>query len=162
MALSGYMSVEGEKQGKIDGGCTQKGRENLILVQEFNHEVSIPRDLQTGLATGKRIHHPFTIVKEMDKATPLLYQACCSGEHMKKVELKFYRISAKGTEEHYFTTTLTDAIIVSMKPYKPNCLDAATAKWPDLEEVAFTYRAISWRHETDKKESQDDWSVPVE
>lgn len=32
-----------------------------------------PRDPASGLPTGKRMHKPFVITKELDKATPLLY-----------------------------------------------------------------------------------------
>ena len=34
-----------------------------------------PRDPQSGLPTGQRMHKPFVITKEIDKATPLLYIA---------------------------------------------------------------------------------------
>ena len=38
-----------------------------------------PRDAASGLATGRRMHKPFTITKEVDKASPLLMKACASG-----------------------------------------------------------------------------------
>ena len=133
-----------------------------MLVQAFSHEVKIPSDVQTGLATGKRMHGPFKIVKEFDKASPMIYQALCTGEHLKEVKLKFYRVSAKGTEEQYFTITLEDAIAVSIKPWMPNCLDKSMSSYGHMEEVAFTYRKASWRHEIDKTEAQDYWVVPIE
>src|SRR4051812_11917717 len=98
MPLPAHMTLEGVKQGKIDGSCTQKGRENTILVQAFDHQVYIPRDPQTGASTGKRVHNPLTIVKSYDKASPKLYQALTSGEKMKNVEIKWYRIDPQGKE----------------------------------------------------------------
>ncbi len=160
MPLPAHLTLEGEKQGKIEGSCVQEGREGTILVQALNHEVSIPRDAQTGLATGKRVHHPLTILKEFDKSTPLLYQALTSGEHMKSVEIKWYRIDATGSEEHYFTTKLEDAIIVSIRPDMKNCLDPAWTDLPHLEEISFTYRKVIWRWEPDGIESEDDWRAP--
>jgi len=160
MALPAYLTLTGEKQGAIKGSCTQKGRENTILVQAFEHEVSIPRDPQTGLATGKRVHHPLTILKAVDKSSPLLYMALTSGEHMKTVEIKWYQINEKGQEENYFITKLEDAIIVSMRPWKKNCLDPAFAHLGDMEDVSFTYRRITWRWVKDGIESEDDWSTP--
>ena len=160
MALPSHLILVGEKQGAIKGSCTQKGREGTILVQGFDHEVSIPRDPQTGLATGKRVHHPLTILKAVDKSSPLLYMALTSGEHMKSVEIKWYRINEKGQEDHYFTTKLSDAIIVSMRPWMKNCLDPAFAQFGDMEDVSFTYRKITWRWEKDGVESEDDWSMP--
>ncbi|MFY9268866.1 MAG: Hcp family type VI secretion system effector [Candidatus Manganitrophaceae bacterium] len=160
MPMPAHMTLEGEKQGKIDGSCEQKGREGTILVQAFDHAVKIPSDPQTGLATGKRVHGAYTIIKEYDKSSPLLYQALCTGEHMKFIEIKLYRISKTGTEEHYFTTRFEDAVIVSISPSMPNCLDKSMASFGHMEEVSFTYRKAIWRHEVDKKEAQDDWKIP--
>lgn len=160
MPLPAHLTVEGEKQGKIDGSCEQQGREGTILVQAFKHDVSIPRDPQSGLATGKRVHNPLTVTKTFDKSSPLLFQALCSGEHMKKVEIKFYRIDSTGVEEHYFTVTLEDAIIVSIQPYMPNCLDPASQPFSHMEDISFTYRKAIWRWEPDGVEAEDDWKVP--
>lgn len=160
MPMPSHMTLEGEKQGKIEGSCTQKGREGTILVQSLDHEIHIPSDPQTGLAAGKRVHGKLKVVKEFDKSSPLLYQALVTGEHMKNVTLKFYRISKTGTEEHYFTITLEDAVIVSIRPWFPNCLDKSTASYGHMEDASFTYRKISWRHEVDKKEGHDDWLAP--
>lgn len=160
MALPAYLTLTGEKQGVIKGSCTQRGRENTILVQAVEHDVSIPRDTQTGLASGKRVHHPLTIVKAIDKSSPLLYMALTTGEHLKSVELKWYQINEKGQEENYFITALEDAIIVSMKAWKKNCLDPSFAHLGDMEDVSFTYRKIMWRWVKDGIESEDDWSTP--
>jgi type VI secretion system secreted protein Hcp len=160
MALPAYLTLTGERQGVINGSCKQKGRENTILVQAVEHEVTIPRDPQTGLATGKRIHHPLTILKAVDRSSPLLYMALTSGEHMKTVEIKWYQINEKGQEENYFTTKLEDALIVSIKEWKKNCLDPALAYLTDMEEVSFTYRRIIWRSMKEGVESEDDWSSP--
>jgi type VI secretion system secreted protein Hcp len=160
MPMPAHLTLEGEKQGPIKGSCDQQGREGTIIVQAFDHEVKIPSDSQTGLASGKRIHGALKIVKEFDKASPLMYQALCSGEHLKKVEIKWYRIAKTGAEEHYFTTTLEDAIIVAIRPYMPNCLDKAMGAFGHMEEVSFTYRKAIWRHEVDKTEAQDDWKAP--
>lgn len=162
MPMPAHMTLKGEKQGEIKGNCTMKGREGTILVQAFNHEVHIPVDIQTGQSAGKRIHGAFRIIKEFDKASPMILQALCTGEHLKEVKLKFYRVSPKGTEEQYYTITLEDAVAVSVKPSMPNCLDKSMSSFGHMEEVAFTYRKASWRHEIDKTESQDDWAVPVE
>jgi type VI protein secretion system component Hcp len=43
--------------------------------------VQTPRDIGSGQASGRRMHKPFVIVKEMDKASPKLFEACASGKH---------------------------------------------------------------------------------
>lgn len=160
MPMPAHMTLMGENQGKIDGSCEMQGREDTILIEAFDHEVRIPRDPQTGLSTGKRIHNALSVVKVFDKASPKLYQALCTGEHMKDVTLKWYRIDATGQEEHYFTHVLEDAIIVSIKPWMPNCLDPQTESYTHMEEVMFTYKKIRWTWEIDGIESEDSWVVP--
>jgi len=40
-----------------------------------SYEIQAPRDVATGLPTGKRMHKPFVITKELDRSTPLLSTA---------------------------------------------------------------------------------------
>src|SRR5262249_48136269 len=123
MPLPAYLKLEGEKQGKIEGSCNLKGREGSIQVQAFFHEVRIPTDQQTGNATGNRVHEPMTITKVFDKSSPKLYQALTSGEQLKNVEIEWYRISPSGQEEHYFTTKLEGATVVSVHSTMPLVVD---------------------------------------
>jgi type VI secretion system secreted protein Hcp len=156
-----HMSLNGEKQGLISQGCgDMKGREDTILCQALNHEVSIPRDPQTGLPTGKRKHSALTVTKVYDKSSPKLYQALCTGEQMRDVTLKFYRIDPAGTEQHYFTVKLDTAIVVSMRPWIANCLDPAKESFTHMEDVSFTYRKVIWTWVPDGVEFQDDWKEP--
>jgi type VI secretion system secreted protein Hcp len=155
------MEITGNKQGKIDGSCDMKGRENTILVYALDHDIHIPRDPQSGLPSGKRIHGPLTIQKEIDKASPSIYQALCTGEQLGNVTIKQYRIDPTGVEQHYFTIKLEDAIIVQVTPYTPVAFLAENEPFRHMEKVSFTYSKIIWRHEVDAKESEDSWKVPV-
>jgi type VI secretion system secreted protein Hcp len=87
MALNSYLQLKGQKQGYINGSVIQKGREGKIMVIAFNHEVQSPRDIATGQATGKRMHKPFVITKEVDKSSPLLYTALVTNENITNWEL---------------------------------------------------------------------------
>ncbi|PIX84334.1 MAG: type VI secretion system tube protein Hcp [Nitrospirae bacterium CG_4_10_14_3_um_filter_70_108] len=160
MPMPAHMTLTGENQGAIKGSCTMAGREDTILVEAFNHQVSMPRDPQTGLASGKRRHEPMSVVKFYDKSSPLLYQALCTGEHFKDVTLKWYRIASTGQEEHYFTTLLEDAILVAIRPFMPNALDKETEQYGHMEECSFTYRRITWTFEDGGVTATDDWSTP--
>lgn len=160
MAMTSYLTLEGANQGKIEGDCTQKGRENMILVYGVDHSVEIPRDIHTGLATGQRIHHPLVITKHVDPASPLLYQACTTGERMKTWQLDYYQINEKGQEELYFTVQLESAIVVNMHHYKPVTFVEANKPYHDMEEVSFTYEKITWSHKVANKEAVDDWKEP--
>ena len=109
MALTMYMKVTGKNQGEIKGSCDQGGdKKDKILVYAMDHKVEIPKDTHTGLPTGQRIHHPLTVTKAKDVASPKLFAACCKGEQV-DVELDFYRIKPTGEEELYYKITINDA-----------------------------------------------------
>lgn len=161
MPIPFHMSLTGETQGNISAkACTIQGRENTILCQALNHELYIPRDPQTGLPTGKRVHQPLTITKAFDRSSPLLYEALTNGEVMREVKLEFYRIAPSGKEEVYFTITLKNAIIVSIKAWVPNALDPSRESFTHMEDVSFTYRDITWEHNIDGTMGDDSWVRP--
>ncbi len=137
-----HISLEGQTQGVIPGSCTAAGKEGTSVVVSFEHDVHIPLDT-AGQPMGVRVHQPLSIVKLIDKASPLLYQALVTGERL-VVELKWYRIDPTGGEEHYFTTKLEDAIIVAINPSLLH-----------MEDVSFTYRKIIWTWEPDRITAED-------
>jgi type VI secretion system secreted protein Hcp len=166
MPTPAYLSIKGKSQGNITSGTFtsdsvgniyQEGHEDEILVQAFSHCVTVPTDPQSGQPTGQRVHKPMVITKVFDKCSPMLYLALTSGELLTECVLKFYRTSTDGSQQHYFTITLTDAIIVDIKPYMPNCQDPSQAHFTHLEDVSFTYRMITWNHVVGSTEAVDDW-----
>lgn len=160
MPMPCHLTLEGEKQGRIEGCCDMQGREGSILVYELQHGVHMPRDPHSGLPTGKRVHGPFTVVKMIDKSSPKLFQALCTGEHMKHVTLKYYRINKQGIEEHYFSTTLEDAIVVSYYPSIPTTLMSANDPYGHMESVSFAYKKIKLTWEANGIEAEDSWAAP--
>ncbi|RLC20501.1 MAG: type VI secretion system tube protein Hcp, partial [Deltaproteobacteria bacterium] len=88
------------------------------------------------------------------------YNALTSGEKLTKCEVKWYRTSAQGAQEHYFTHKLTDAIIVSIEARMPNCQDPGMAQFTHLEDISFSYRKIGWEHVVCGTSGDDDWRKP--
>ena len=158
MAIPGHMKITGKKQGKIEGSVDLKGREGSILVQEFDHEISLPVETQGGQPIGQRVHKALTIHKYVDKSSPKLYKAIATGERMSEVTIDWYRIDKDGNEELYFTHKLEDATIVSMKPYMHNALDPEKNQYGHMEEVSFTYRKITWTWKDGGIAAEDDWT----
>lgn len=160
MPMPCYLTVEGQNQGKIEGSVNIKGHEKKILVQAVDHTIEIPKSPQTGLPTGKRIHGPITLTKEIDKSSPKLFQALCSGEQFKEVILEFYRISPKGNEEKYYTVKLQNAILTCMKSWTPNCLDPDNRQMGHMELISFTYEQVTVTWVPDGIEAEDSWLAP--
>ena len=160
MALNAYLSLKGQKQGDIKGSVTQKGREGKIMVIAVSHEIVSPRDAASGLPTGKRMHKPFVITKELDKATPLLFSVLVNNENVPEWELQFWTPSATGVEKQHYTVKLINANIASIAFRMANNKHPDLMKFAEYEEVAFTYQKIIWTWNEGGITAEDDWEAP--
>ena len=117
----------------------------------------MPNSATTGLPSGVRQHKPFTITKAIDKSSPLLNQALCSGEQLTSVKFTFFRTSVAGGKEIFYTIELANAIISSTRLWKPSVKDpmAVAANFGEYEEVSFVYEKIIWTWTPDGIEAQD-------
>ena len=161
MALNAYLTLKGQKQGTIRGSVTQKGRENSILVHAFSNEILSPRDPATGLPTGKRMHKPVVILKEVDRGSPQLWNAFVSNEDLTTWELKFWATEVDGTEKQIYTISMVNAAIASMREFMLDNEDPANSKLPLREEISFTYQKIVWTWTDASITATDDWESPV-
>ncbi|HDF2344300.1 TPA: Hcp family type VI secretion system effector [Morganella morganii] len=166
-----YIAIEGKTQGNITAGAFTaesvgniyvQGHEDEMLVQQFDHIVTVPTDPQSGQPSGQRAHRPFKFTVAMNKAVPLLYNALAAGEMLPTVELKWYRTSVEGKQEHFFTTALEDATIVNIDCKMPHCQDPSKSDYTQLIEVSLAYRKISWDHTVAGTSGADDWRTPIE
>ena len=113
---------------------------NMIRVNAFRHEL---------VRTGSTVNHKgFTIVKPLDKATPLLAQALGQNGVGTAVIRLFRADSNEGTVENHITYTLTNCQIIRVQPWMANITDNAAASLPAMEEVTFTYQSIEIESET--------------
>jgi type VI secretion system secreted protein Hcp len=166
MALNAYLKLKGQKSGEIKGSVTQKGREGKIQVISVSHEIISPRDAASGLPTGKRMHKPFVITKELDKASPLLYNILTMNENIPEWELQFWTPQIKatagtGTEIQHYTIKLTNANIASINFRMANNKHPDLMKFAEYEEVAFTYQKIEWIWTDGGITAMDDWESPT-
>jgi type VI secretion system secreted protein Hcp len=161
MALNAYLKLKGQKSGEIKGSVTQKGREGKIMVIAVSHDIISPRDAASGLPTGKRMHKPFVITKELDKSSPLLYNVLVNNENLTEWELQFWQPSATGAEKQHYTIKLTNANIASIDFRMANNKHPDLMKFQEYEEVAFTYQKIEWTWTDGGITAVDDWESPV-
>ena len=86
-----------------------------------------PRDLATGQASGKRMHKPFTVTKELDAASPKLFELCASGKHIPEVDVDMGSAHFK----------MTDVVISS-------ATKSGGSDRP-METLSFTYQKIEMK-----------------
>jgi type VI secretion system secreted protein Hcp len=128
--------------------------EGSIEVIGYSQEVITPLDPTSGQASGKRQHKPFTITKEIDKSSPLLFKALVDGEVIPSLELKLFRPnpSGDGTTQNYYTIELQNVRVSSItKPLNPE------PSHP-VEEISFVFQKIKWTWVDDGTTFEDDLS----
>ena len=166
MALMAYAYLKGQKTGQIKGGIIQKGREDSIGVIAVQHSIVSPRDPQSGLPTGQRMHKPWVFTKELDKADPILYQVLTTNENLSEATFKFWTPQVRattgtGAEVQHYTVKLTNANIASIDFRMANIRHPDLVKFTEYSEVALTYQRIEWTWVPDGIMAVDDWQDRV-
>ncbi len=160
MAQDAYMTLKGQKSGEVKGSVATPGHEGSIRVVAAHHEITSPRDQLSGQATGKRIHRPFMVTKELDKSSPVLYRMLASNETITSMVVKFMAPSpTSGATINNYTVTLTNAGISDIAFTMPSTTDATASKSPELEQVSFIYQKIEWTWVEGDISASDNWSA---
>jgi type VI secretion system secreted protein Hcp len=79
MAFDTYLKLEG-----VAGEATRKGFEGWIALESFQLGAANPATIGSatgGAGAGKVSLSPISFIKKTDKASPILFQNCCSGKH---------------------------------------------------------------------------------
>jgi type VI secretion system secreted protein Hcp len=155
MALNSYLTITGGSQGDIRGDVTQRGREGMIMIIGWSHEIVSAID--SAGQPSRRQHRPFVVTKEIDSSTPKLQLAHTRNENLREVVLRAWRPSRSGAEEQYFTITLTNAKIVGIRMEMLNNKYPENMQHKEREHVSFTYQQISHRIEDGGIESESAW-----
>lgn len=146
MASMGYVTIEGEEQGQIEGSGKHQEDGGLIEIFAFDHEVAIPRKATEALTAGRPVHQEIVIGKLVDRSTPKLYQAMDQHERLTKVEFEWYAYNSSGIRELVFSIELQNALVTRIRPSMPNYLDPDSDRYRFLEHVALSYETIVWSH----------------
>ncbi|MCP3941799.1 MAG: type VI secretion system tube protein Hcp [Desulfobacteraceae bacterium] len=158
MGQIGYLKVSKADGTAIDGGSSQANKVGWINLYGIDHEVIFARNPVTGQPQGKRLHMPFKVTKIKDKASPLLFEACCQNTPL-TCEITMHRPKKGETsQEHYFTIKLTGATITRYRQYTPDILLPENSVYSDMEEVELGYEEILMEHVPGSKSADDKWT----
>ncbi|MEM9996414.1 MAG: type VI secretion system tube protein TssD [Bacteroidota bacterium] len=157
MPTPAYVKFTSNNDGEIAGSVEIEGREETSEVHEFHSNVYFPTDIHRGSPSGKRIHSPAVLIKEVDKSSPILYNHLTEGTVFTKIVINWYKVQDDGTELLYFMHTIEHARLVGMKMMMPNVKDPAKQTFGHLEELSIAYRRITWSWLDGGIEATDDW-----
>ena len=154
-----YLKANGSD---IKGESTQTslGRQDSIECVVYKQSVVTAREAGSGMATGRRQYEPLMIRKRIDKSSPLLFKALVENQKIDAV-FKFFRPAptGDGTTEQFYTVSIKDGRIASMKQYINDTFVPATTTDPPLEEVTFVFHTIAWTFTNGGVTHEDSWSA---
>lgn len=155
MAIPAYMFLKDDGGADIKGSVDVKGREGSIEIVSFIHGLNIPTDPHTGKLTGTRVHSALEIEKEFDSSSPYLYKAVSTGQTLKSVEIKWYKINDAGQEQEYFNMLLENVKLVGINPIMHNIKSVQNMN--HLESVSLRYEKITWKYCDGNVVHSDTW-----
>ena len=108
-----FLKIDG-----IPGESTDDKHKDWIEVLAFNHGIAQPVSATAssagGAASERCQHQDYVIVKNVDKASPKIYEACSTGAHIKDVTLELCR--AGGDKVKYLEVKMKKVIISHVAP----------------------------------------------
>jgi len=132
-----FMQIEG-----IEGESTDDAHKGWIEILSFNHGVSQAASGATsatgGGSTQRADFQDFSIVKVLDKSTPLLNKNCAFGATLKTVKIHLCKATGEG-QAVYMEYTMTDAIISSVS------IGGGGGGEP-TESLTFNYGKFDWNY----------------
>ncbi|XZG71813.1 Hcp family type VI secretion system effector [Chitinibacteraceae bacterium HSL-7] len=143
MAFDAFLKIDG-----IPGESTDDKHKDWIEILSFAHKIEQPASAtasSVGGATAERVNHStFDIVHLLDKASPKIYEACCTGKHIKEVVIELCR--SGGDKLKYMEIKLEQVLVSKVEPSGASSADGFPG-----EAVSFSYGKIKWTYTQQKR-----------
>ncbi len=121
----------------IDGEAVSVDHKEWVIVESMSWGIAPSPDPSGGGAgAGKVSVHDISIIKRIDKASPKLFLACATGQHIATVTLSVTR-NVLGVEREYYQIILSDVLITSISSATPTVAAGAVGGDRPLESVSF-------------------------
>lgn len=145
MAFDSFIKIDG-----IPGESSDDKHKDWIELISYDHRIEQPASStasSVGGATAERVNHgSFNFVHQLDKATPKLLEACCTGKHIKEVTIEFCR--AGGDKVKYMEIKLEQVLISAVTE---NGASTGESGFPS-ETVSLSYGKIKWTYTQQKRQ----------
>jgi len=104
------------KLGDIKGESIDTKHKDEIEVLSYSWGVTNAGSMAhgTGGGEGKSTFHDLSFVHNIDKASPVLMQACATGLHLKEATITHRKAGTKGGQVEYLVVKMNDVIITGV------------------------------------------------
>jgi type VI secretion system secreted protein Hcp len=107
MAVNAYLVIDGRP-----GGSNSK--KDAIDILSFSFGASQTSVIGTGARSGRANVHDVTIMKAVDKVSPLLFDDCVTGNYLKKVDVIYDKPMGEDQQD-YYKIHMEDALITNIQ-----------------------------------------------
>lgn len=156
MANEFYVRVEGSRQGVFKGETAREKHKGKIPGISFHYNVTSPRDVASGQASGRHRHGPVTMLKRWGPATPQLFQALVTNETLTSVVFEFLKTGPDGEERIYHVVRLTNASVSEIDQFTADETPDPDQDAPELERISFTFQRIEIENTAGKTIATDE------
>lgn len=150
-AIDAYLKIEDAKGQQVKGSGQGKWAGWIPVTNAAYSDIASPRDAQSGMASGKRMHKPFSITKEQDMSSPLLMRAVASGEHFSRIEVAYVRGDVVTKR-----MILTDVTLTA--DHNSGAGQKSMGSAHATEELEFVFQKIEMTAADGKTMAADDWA----
>jgi type VI secretion system secreted protein Hcp len=154
MAFDTYVELTG-----IDGEATAKGFEKKIEIFSFSWGASAPVTVGPGTSgmTASRVSiSSFNVMKKTDVASPKLFKACCTGDHIKKCTVSMRKQTGAGGQEVFLTYTFDEVMVESIQWSGSSGGDDTPS-----ESLSFAFGKVTVEYKTQGKDGKLVAGTPV-
>jgi type VI secretion system secreted protein Hcp len=140
------------KIGDIKGESLDAKHKDEIEVLSFSWGVTNTGSTSPGggVSAGKATFQDLSIVHNIDKASPLLLQACATGTHLKEATIT-HRKAGKSQQE-FLIVKMNDIIITSVT-------HSGTGNQPGSENVSLAFAKVDFEYKPQKADGSLDAGI---
>ena len=140
------------KYGDIKGEATDADHKDWILIESMSSPLfrSIPEGAKDSQRTkGETTLGDVVVVRQLDKSSTKLQEACANGTPSKEAEIHFC-MTAKNKEEPYIKYKLSNVVLTSYSFHGNSSGDPLPT-----EEITLGYTEVEWTYVTLDPETYD-------
>lgn len=151
--MAGYIKFDG-----IDGEAKDSGHKNWSEIKSVGFGISRQVLAGAGMQRGQEQAQlqDITVVKELDKSSPTLYQKICDGTSIKKVEINLVTSVGAGKMSSYLKIELENVIITSCSLNAQSSADGM-----NTEHLALNFSKVKWTYTPYDEGGKPQGTVPA-
>lgn len=154
MAFDTYVELTG-----IDGEATAKGFEKKIEIFSFSWGASAPVSIgsgSSGISASKVSISSFNMMKKTDVASPKLFKACCTGDHITKMTVSMRKQTGVGGQDAFLIYSFDNVMVESVQWSGSSGGDDTPT-----ESVSFAFAKVTIEYKTQGKDGKLVAGTPV-